>query len=123
RLLLQEAEDLRLEPRREVADLVEEDRAAVRDLEEALLLRDGVREGALLVAEELALEELLRDRRAGDRHERTVRAPALVVDRLRDHVLADAALAGEEDRRGLARRDALHELVHLAHGGRLADDG
>src|SRR5581483_2334036 len=122
-LLLEEAEDLRLEGGREVADLVEEDGAAVGELEEALLLRRRVRERALLVAEELALEELLGDRGARDRHERAVRAAALVVDRLRDHVLADAALAREEHRRGLARRDLADELVDLAHGRRLADDG
>ncbi len=72
--------------------------------------------------EELALEELLGDRRARDRHEGLLGATALVVDRLRDHVLARAALARDEDGRRLAGGDAADELVELAHGRRLADD-
>ena len=56
-LLLEEAEQLGLERGRHLADLVEEDRAAVGLLEEAPLLLLGVGEGAALVAEELALEQ------------------------------------------------------------------
>ena len=59
-LLLEEAQQLGLEPGRHLADLVEEHRAAVRRLEQALLLDPGIGEGAALVAEELALEQLLR---------------------------------------------------------------
>ena len=44
---------------RDLADLVEEERAAVGLLEAALAARDGAGERALLVAEELALEERL----------------------------------------------------------------
>jgi hypothetical protein len=46
-----------------LADLVEEERAAVGLLEAADAAAVGAGEGALLVAEELGLEERLRDRR------------------------------------------------------------
>ena len=45
---------------RHVADLVEEERAAVGQLELALVAELGAGEGALLVAEQLALEHALR---------------------------------------------------------------
>ena len=52
-LLLEEAEEVRLDLEREVANLVEEDRAAAGGLDaaELALVRPG--EGALLVAEQL----------------------------------------------------------------------
>src|SRR5439155_7220445 len=48
-LLLQKAEELRLERRRHLADLVEESGAAVGELEEALLALLGIGERAALV--------------------------------------------------------------------------
>ena len=72
--LLQRAEELHLEVQRELADLVEEERALVGDLELARARRDGARERALHVAEELALDEVLGDGAAVDDDERAVRA-------------------------------------------------
>ncbi len=60
--LLQDAQQLGLHFHRDVADLVEEQRAAVRQLEPARPARDRARERALLVSEQLALEQA---RRAG----------------------------------------------------------
>src|SRR5581483_3745659 len=74
-VLLEDAEQLRLEPELHLADLVEEDRAAVRELELADLPADRARERAALVAEELALEEVARQRGAVDGDERPA-APA-----------------------------------------------
>ena len=59
---LERAEELRLEIARELADLVEEQRAAVRLLEQALPAVLGVGERPLGVAEQLALEQRLGDR-------------------------------------------------------------
>ena len=61
--LLQHAQQLGLGVERHVADLVEEERAAARLLELAGHRPVGAGEGALLVAEELALEQVARDRR------------------------------------------------------------
>ena len=58
-LVLEDAQELRLERGADVADLVEEHRPAVGDLELPALLLVRAREGALLVAEQLGLEELL----------------------------------------------------------------
>src|SRR5438552_2547809 len=81
---------------RDLADLVEEERAA-RGLREAPVApRDRARERALLVTEELALEDRLRNRRAVDRHERTLRALAALVDVSCKQFLACPALAEEE---------------------------
>ena len=78
RPLLEHAEELHLHGRRDLADLVEEERAAVGLLEaaDAPLVRAGER--ALLVAEELALEERLGERRAVERDEGRLRARALL---------------------------------------------
>jgi len=56
-LFLQGPEHFRLQLRRDVAHLVEEQRPPVRQLEAADLLSDGAGEGALLVAEQFALQE------------------------------------------------------------------
>src|SRR5919201_775048 len=58
--LLQHAQQLRLQVRRHLADFVEQQRAALRHLEEALLVHRRAGEGALLVTEELRLDEVLR---------------------------------------------------------------
>ena len=68
-MLLEHAQQLHLQRQRQLADLVEEERAAVGRLEETRLVADGAGEGALHVAEELGLEQVLRDRRAVDRDE------------------------------------------------------
>ena len=60
-VLLEDAQDLGLRARAHVADLVQEQRAALGELELADLLLDGAREGAALVAEERALGQIARD--------------------------------------------------------------
>ena len=74
--VLQRAQHLGLRGEVHVADLVEEERAAVGLLEEAALARLGAGERAALVAEELALDQLARDRGAVDLDERRVLARA-----------------------------------------------
>jgi hypothetical protein len=66
---------------RHLADLVEEERAAVSLLEFPLPRGDGPREGPALVTEELALEQGVGDAGAVDRDEGLVAAVALVVER------------------------------------------
>ena len=63
-VLLEHAQDLGLRARAHVADLVEEQRAAVGLLEPADALLVGAGERALLVAEQLGLEQVLLERRA-----------------------------------------------------------
>src|SRR3546814_12954254 len=63
--LLQHAQDLDLHRQRHVADLVEEQRAAVRHFETAATCGDGAGERALLVAEQFAFEQFGRTLAAG----------------------------------------------------------
>ena len=111
---LERAQQLHLDVRRHLGHLVEEDRAAARHLERARLLVGRAGEGALLVPEQLVLENLLGQRGAVEREERALGAIALVVQRARDELLAGAALAEDQHARG-GRRDGLDHLIDRAH--------
>jgi hypothetical protein len=119
--LLQDAQDLGLGRQRHVADLVEEDRPAVAELELADPLARGAREGALLVAEELALDQVVGDGGAVDGDERLGGPVAVLPDRAGDQLLARAALARDHDR-DVARRHLADDLEDLLHDRRRADD-
>ena len=119
--LLQHAQDLGLGHRREVGDLVEEQRAAVGQLEPALLAPGGAGEGALLVAEQLGLEQRLGQRRAVDGHERPAPPRRALVDGARHALLARAALALDEHG-GRAVGHLVDQRHHPAEGGAGADD-
>src|SRR6185369_170489 len=93
----EDAQEARLQVERHVADLVEEERAAVGLLKAAAPRRLRTGERAALVAEELRLEQVLRDRRGVDRDERAARARAVLVQRVGDEFLAGPRLAGDED--------------------------
>ena len=118
--LLQHAQQLHLERRRHLADLVEEEGAAAGRREEPLLVPHGAGERSLHVAEELAFEQRLRQRAAVDREERPVGAQRRVVDVARQHLLAGAALAADQHGR-VGRRHHLGEPEHVEEAARLAD--
>ncbi len=120
--LLEDAEELALGGQGHLPDLVEEEGAAVSQLEFADPLGHGAGEGAALVAEELALQQVLGDGGAVDGDEELLGARAVLVDGAGDELLAGAALAGDEDG-GVGRRDLPDGLVDALHGGRGADDG
>src|SRR5207302_10204603 len=92
-LVLQDLEELGLQRRMHLADLVEEDGPLVGQLELARLLAGRSRERASLVAEELRFEQLAGQRRAVDLDERLAAPRAPLVQRARDAFLADSALA------------------------------
>src|SRR4030095_3620207 len=120
--LLEDAEELRLAVERHLADLVEEQGAPVGQLHQALLRRLGVGERALLVAEQLALEQGLGDGRAVDFHEGRVPSRALVVEAPGDELLAGAALTVDQDRRRLAPRELADQLAQATRALRVADE-
>ena len=64
--LLDRAQQLGLQPHVHLGDFVEQQRAAGRLLELADAARHRAGEGALLVAEQLGFQQVLRDRRAVD---------------------------------------------------------
>src|SRR5262249_5561119 len=113
-VLLQHAQELRLESELHVADLVEQDRAAVRELELAGLADERAGERTALVSEELALEQLARQRCAVDGDERSAPPRPVLVEIAGEELLAGAALALDENGRA-ARRDARRDLQDAEH--------
>ena len=69
---LEEAQELRLDVEAEVADLVEVERAAGGGADDAGEVGGGAGERAPAVAEQLAVDQVARDGRAVERHERAV---------------------------------------------------
>ena len=118
---LQHAQQLRLLRQRHVADLVEEERAPVGELEAADAIGLRVGERALHVAEQLALEHALREPAHVHGDERLAGARARRVQPARDELLAGAVLAGDEHVR-VRRADALHEAQHGLHRRAVGDD-
>src|SRR5690606_37917712 len=90
--VLQDPQELRLERKRHLRDLVQEEGAAIRELEASGSRPGRPGEGALLVAEDLALDQRFGDRRRVDGDERAVAAAAQGMDRARHHLLARPAL-------------------------------
>ena len=107
--LLHDAQQLGLQAERQLADLVQEERAAVGQREGAVAGGDRAGERAALVPEELAAGQLRDDRRAVE-HDQVALARAGIegVDQPRDQLLARAALAGDQDR-------GVGEVRHLDH--------
>ena len=99
---------------RQLADLVEDQRAAVGLREEAGAARGGAGERALDVAEQLGVGEVGGQRGAVEADERLVRARRLRVEELGDELLAGAGLAAHEHG-DVARGDAAGGLEQAAH--------
>ena len=118
--VLEHAQELHLQGRAHVADLVEEDGAAVREAEAPFAVVDGVGEGAAHVPEQLRLEQLLGDRAAVDGDEHALGAAAAPVQGARDHLLARAALARDQDG-AVGVRHALDHVEHAAQRRARAD--
>ena len=112
--VLEDAQELGLERRRELADLVEEERPAARLLEAARAGAVRARERAALVAEELALDEGLGQRGGVDGDERARGARRARVEPPRDELLARARLPRHEDG-DVGRGDAVDEREDLEH--------
>jgi hypothetical protein len=119
--LLEHPQQLDLRREVDVADLVEEQRAALRQLEPPLLARLRARERALLVPEELRLDQRVRQRRAADLEKRLLGARGAVMDGVGDELLARPRFAAD-GHRGVGPRHPRDLLVHLAHRPARADD-
>ena len=117
--VLQNLQQLGLQRGRHLADFVEQQRALVAQLELAGLGFVGAGEGAGLVAEELALQQLAGNGGAIDLQEGAVRAIGILVDQLGQNFFAGTALAEQQHREIELRH--LHgvraKLTHLRGGG------
>src|SRR3989304_1104472 len=111
-----------LETELHFADLVQEDRAAVRKLHHALLLLAGVGEGPFLGPEDLAFHQVLGQRGAVDGQEGPLSPGAVVMDGLGEKILARATLSLQQDGGGGAERDFLHHLDGVGGGLGVAYD-
>ena len=96
---LKRAQDLCLQRDIELADLIQEQRAVVRDLEQALFLGDRPGKRSFFVTEQLGFEQVLVDRGAVYGLKHLVRAQAVFVDRAGDQLLSGPALAADKNRR------------------------
>ena len=106
---------------RHVADFVQEQGAVIGLLELADVPGGGAGEAALLVAEELAFDQLRRHRGAIQGDERSGFARAALVQGARDQLLAGAGIAQDADA-GFAGRDAVHLRHHALHALAGVDD-
>ncbi len=105
--------------RAHVTDLVEEQRAALGDLEAALACGDRAGEGAFLVAEQLGLEQLGGNGTAIEGHKRAAAARAQIVDGAGRDFFAGARLA-EYQHGGIVGRDLADQCGDVADGLRVA---
>ena len=100
----------------DLGDLVHEEGALIRQLEPALALLVRPGEGALLVSEELALDDVGGELGAMKLHEALVPPRRELVDRLRDQLFSRARLPVDQHG-GLGGRDLddlRSELLHHA---------
>src|SRR5690606_28661635 len=78
---LQHAQEFELQQRRDIADLVQEQRSAIGRLKQSDLVLHGAGEGALHVPEQFTFEQRLGNGGAVDSNEGALPASALRVDR------------------------------------------
>jgi hypothetical protein len=100
---LKNPKQLCLQDERNLTDLVEKQGSPVGELESAGAIPVRPCERTSHMSEELALEKLLRNRRAVHLDERSVGTPAPSMNRTGDQLLADAGLAPDEHGGGRAR--------------------
>src|SRR5258705_345102 len=116
----EEAQERDLDVGRQLADLVQHERAGVRGLDEAHAVGVGAGERAATMSEQLRERELGAQRAAVDRDERAVGAAALLVNRARDQLLPGAGLADQDDRE-VGARGPCDQVGDAGHGARRAD--
>jgi hypothetical protein len=119
--VLQHAQQLDLHRQRHVADFIEEQRAAIGQFETSGAAGDCAGEGALLVTEQFAFEQLGRNRPAIDRHERRFAALGMVMQVARNHFLASSGLT-ENQHAGIRVGDLLHHLADVLNRPAGADE-
>ncbi len=112
---LQNAQQLGLHPMGELPDFVQKHGSVIRHFQQSGLGSPRIRERAPLVAEQFALKQSFRDRRAVHGNKAHVAPAAVPVQDVGDDILAHASLALQQDGADFADRQALHELQHLTH--------
>ena len=112
---LDRAQQLDLHRLWQVGDLVEKQGAALGALKQPFLVLCGAGEAALDVTEQLAFDQVGRDRAAVDGDERRGGARAVGMDQVRGEFLAGAGFPADEHRR-LAAPELQYGLAHPVDG-------
>src|SRR5579864_3880560 len=86
-----------LQVRAHLTDLVQENRSFIGQLELSRLVSQGAGERSALVAEQFGLEQIVRQRRTVDLHERLVRTARMSVDEARQYFLAHSRFAQNQN--------------------------
>ena len=97
------------------SDFVEKQGSAVRLLEASLAARDRPRERSLFVAEELASRIVSASAAQWSLTKGATRSRAVLVDGLRDQLLAGSAFPGDKNA-DFGRRDLLDHVEDRLHG-------
>src|SRR5258706_14623616 len=97
--VLQYPQELGLQSKRHIADLIQEQRPSVRRGDKPLVVVDRAGERTFAVPEQFGFEQIFRDGRAVDGYEGSVRAAACAVYRAREELLSGAARALDENAR------------------------
>src|SRR5262245_60336026 len=118
---LDDAEQLRLERKGQLADLVDEECPRVGEREDTVPVLHRTREGPAPMAEQLAFHEPFGDGGAIERDQRPVASRAVAMNRAGNELLAGAAFAHDADV-GVAPRDLVDLGEHLAELLGLPDD-
>src|SRR4029077_21287606 len=109
-----------LHQHRQFADFVEEKYPAAGPFDKPMMSRLRAGEGALLVAEQLALDQLVRDRAAIDRDKRLFGARRDLMNKFGCHLFADTALPSYQQR-AVDIGDPPQQYFDLAHRIRVAE--
>ena len=113
-LVLQKAQQFDLQRVRQVANFVEKERATMGRFDLTDRLTDRARKSAAFVAEQLALQQRLRDRRAIDRDERLVGSRTQLMKRMCQEFFAGPTLAQDQDW-DIGRREFFNAAAELQH--------
>ena len=108
---------LGLHLRAHLANFVEQQSAAMGLFKFAWLVLDRARKCALAVPKQFAFEQIGRQCRTIHIHKAMLRTPRMLMNQVRDHFLARAALAKNQNR-SIHVRQKLDLPIDLQHGGR-----
>ncbi len=106
-LFLQDAQQFGLQRKRDVTHFVKEQRPFMGQFEASDLLRNSAGEGAFLVAEQFAFQEVGRDCSTIQLYEGAFVARAHIVNRLSNQFFANACFP-QDQHRGVSRRNQLN---------------
>lgn len=114
-MILENAKELRLHGNRHIADFIEQERASVRFAKASRMIREGAREGAFHMSEELALEQFGGNGRAIDGDKGPVRSRPVSVEGPSHQFFSCPGFPGDQCGH-IAGRCKPDLLLHLAHG-------